>query len=147
MGEEDNPDRKYRRTAQSCVPQPLQRACHYLANMLPPPACIRPTVPPLPVPPIAHGALQWLHARTCCPTAFSSTRFMKRRTTGKLTSASSSARLISLRGSLTFSGESLPSLETNFHAFSMLRLRLSNIAARVTRRSERPLLLLGRAGR
>ncbi len=44
---------------------------------------------------------------TCTPSAFSSTFFTNRLTTGKLTSASRSARRISLSGSLMFSGVSL----------------------------------------
>mmetsp|Transcript_26034 Transcript_26034/g.70506 ORF Transcript_26034/g.70506 Transcript_26034/m.70506 type:complete len:307 (-) Transcript_26034:67-987(-) len=71
---------------------------------------------------------------TSWPKAFSSTFFTNRLTTGKLTSASSRARLISFNGSLIFSGVNFPSLLTIFHAFSTLRLSLSNMADRMTRR-------------
>mmetsp|Transcript_25133 Transcript_25133/g.63754 ORF Transcript_25133/g.63754 Transcript_25133/m.63754 type:complete len:324 (-) Transcript_25133:60-1031(-) len=77
---------------------------------------------------------------TFCPSAFSSTFLMNLRTTGKLTSASRSARRISLSGSLMFSEVSLSLLPIILRARSMLRLSESNIAARVwTTRPARPL--------
>mmetsp|Transcript_10166 Transcript_10166/g.17710 ORF Transcript_10166/g.17710 Transcript_10166/m.17710 type:complete len:237 (-) Transcript_10166:137-847(-) len=70
---------------------------------------------------------------TSRPSAFSSSFFTKRRTTGKLTSASNRARRISFRGSLMFSAVSLSLPVRSLVALSMPRLSLSNMAARMTR--------------
>mmetsp|Transcript_26561 Transcript_26561/g.57769 ORF Transcript_26561/g.57769 Transcript_26561/m.57769 type:complete len:237 (+) Transcript_26561:1560-2270(+) len=70
---------------------------------------------------------------TFVPIARSSMRLMKRRTTGKLTSASRSARRMSFKGSFMFSAVSCLAPESLPQAFSKLLERLSNISAETCR--------------